>query len=77
MIKKKDDTKKWIENFKQEVIHIQNEFDAFFGEGKIEDYYNLKVDEKTKKLTINISKLNELPKQVADALSEAFIKSKP
>ena len=71
----KEDTKKWIEKFKQEVIHIQNEF-TFFGEDKIEDYYNLKVDEKTGRLTINISKLNELPKQIADRISEAFIKSK-
>ncbi len=73
----KTDTKKWIENFNEELINIQIEFDAFFTEGKIDDYYSLKVDEETGKVSIYISKSNELPKQIADALSDAFIKSKP
>ncbi len=71
------DTQKWIEKFKQELIHIQIEFDAFFAERKIEDYYILHVHEETGMLTLHISKLNNLPKQIADALREAFIKSKP
>jgi hypothetical protein len=71
------DTKKWVENFNQELVHIQIEFDAFFAEGKIDNYYDLKVDDETGVLTLNISSLNELPKQIADSLSEAFIKSKP
>ena len=73
----KIDTKKWIENFNEELIHIQIGFDAFFTEGKIEDYYDLNVDEETGSVIINISKSNELPKQIADALSDAFLKSKP
>ena len=73
----KIDTKKWIENFNEELIHIQIGFDAFFTEGKIEDYYDLNVDEETGSVIINISKSNELPKQIADELSDAFLKSKP
>ena len=73
----KIETKKWIDNFHKELIHIQIEFDAFFMEGKINDYFDLCVDKKTGMVTIHISKLNELPKQIVDALSEAFIRSKP
>ncbi len=71
------DTKIWIENFNQELPHIQMEFDAFFAEGKIDDYYDLTVDKETGTLILTISTLNELPRQVADSLSEAFIRSKP
>lgn len=73
----KMDTQKWIENFNEELINIQIEFDAFFAEGKIDDYYDLKVDEETGLVTIYISKSNELPKRIADALGDAFIKSRP
>ncbi len=73
----KTDRKKWIENFNQELINIQIEFDAFFLKGKIDDYYKLKVDERTGKPLIYISESNELRKQIAEALSDAFIKSDP
>jgi hypothetical protein len=73
----KADTKKWIENFEQELINIQIEFDAFFLKGKIDDYYKLKVDETTGKPSIYIAESNELPKQIEEALSDAFIKSEP
>lgn len=73
----KPGTKKWIENFNLELINIQIEFDAFFLKGKIEDYYKLEADKETGTLSIDISKSNELPKQIADALSDAFIKSAP
>ena len=73
----KPGTKKWIENFNLELINIQIEFDAFFLRGKIDDYYKLKVDERTGKPSIYISESTELPKQIAEALSDAFIKSEP
>lgn len=73
----KSNTKKWIEKFNQELIRIQTEFNAFFAKGKIDDYYNLEVDEKVDVVKINISKSNELPKEIGDALSEAFIKFQP
>lgn len=73
----KTDTRKWIENFEQELINIQIEFDAFFLKGKIDDYYKLKIDERTGNPSIYISESNELPKQIAEALSAAFIKSEP
>lgn len=73
----KINTKKWIESFNEELIHIQIEFDAFLLKGRIEDYYKLEVDKETGALSIYISKSNELPKQIADALSDAFVKSAP
>lgn len=73
----KTDTKKWKENFNQELEHIQIQFDAFFAEGKMDEYYTLKEDEKTGMLILSISANNELPKQIADELMDAFNKSKP
>lgn len=71
------DTKKWIENFNRELVNIQFQFNAFFAEGNIENYYKLHVHEETGMLTLHISELNDLPKEIADALTDAFLKSKP
>lgn len=72
----KTDTKKWRENFKLELVHIQIQFDAFFTDGKMDEYYTLKEDEKTGMLILNISAHNELPKQIEEELMDAFNKSK-
>jgi hypothetical protein len=73
----KTDTKKWKENFNQELVHIQIQFDSFFTKGKLDDYYTLKEDRKTGMLILNISAHNELPKQIEVELIDAFNKSKP
>ena len=73
----KSDTKIWRENFNQELVHIQIQFDSFFAEGKMDDYYTLKEDKKTGMLILNISAHNELPKQIEEELITAFNKSKP
>ncbi|KAF0243335.1 MAG: hypothetical protein FD183_8 [Chitinophagaceae bacterium] len=73
----KTDTKKWKENFNQELVHIQIQFDSFFTEGKMDDYYTLKEDRKAGMLILNISAHNELPKQIEEELIDAFNKSKP
>ena len=73
----KSNTQKWIDNFSLELVNIQIQFDAFFAEGNIENYYKLHVHEETGMLTLHISKHNDLPKEIADALNDAFIKSKP
>lgn len=73
----KTDAKKWRENFNQELVHIQIQFDAFFADGRMDDYYTLKEDEKTGLLILSISALNELPRQIEEELIDAFNKSKP
>ena len=73
----KTDTKKWKENFNQKLVHIQIQFDSFFTEGKMDDYYTLNEDRKTGMLILNISAHNELPKQIEEELIDAFNKSKP
>lgn len=72
----KVDTKKWKQNFNQELINVQIIYDDFFAERKIDDFFDLHEKDKTG-LTIHIFKDKDLPKEIADALSTAFIKSKP
>lgn len=70
-------TNKWQENFNRQLPHIQIAFDALFVDGKLEDYYTLRVDEEADILTMIISEHKPLPKQIEEALIDAFNQSKP
>ncbi len=70
-------TDTWHDNFKEKLSHIQIEFDALFVEGKIDDYYSIKVDENQEILILSIFEQNILPKQIEEALIDAFNQSKP
>ncbi len=73
----KADTKKWKENFNRQLVHIQIQFDAFFAEGEMDDYYTIRENEENGMLVLNISAHNQLPKQIEEELIDAFNKSKP
>lgn len=73
----KANIKEWKENFNQQLAHIQIEFDAFFVEGKIDDYYTLEENEEEGLLTLRISGNGILPKQIEGLLVDAFNQSKP
>ncbi|PLK44887.1 hypothetical protein [Emticicia sp. TH156] len=70
-------TEKWQENFNRELPHIQIAFDAFFVDGKLEDYYTLRISEDAELLILSLSEHQTLPKQIEDALIDAFNQSKP
>lgn len=67
----------WHDNFKEKLSHIQIEFDALFVKGTLDDYYSLKVDESQEILILSISEQDTLPKQIEEALIDAFNQSKP
>lgn len=70
-------TDTWHDNFKEKLSHIQIEFDALFVKGKMDDYYSLTVNKDTDMLILSISDQNILPKQIEEALIDAFNQSKP
>lgn len=68
---------KWKENFKAGMANLQIEFDAFFVEKKLDEFYNLKVDEVTQNLELEIFHGKELPKEIEDRIMETFWNTKP
>lgn len=68
---------KWRENFKAGMANLQIEFDAFFVEKKLNEFYRLKVDEVSQNLVLEILNQDELPKEIADRLIQIFTQAKP
>ncbi len=67
---------KWIKAFNAEVRNLQIEFDSFFNRKRLESYYELKLDELSEDLHL-IIKDNNLPNEIKDRLTKAFMDSKP
>lgn len=66
---------KIIEDFNHEIVGIQTSFNAYFLKGKLDDYYQLKVDEESGILSISFTNQMELPKQIKEELISAFEKA--
>jgi hypothetical protein len=67
---------KWKENFQKEKQNLQIEFDSFFQTKKLNQYYELKVDEVTQNLSLEITDAT-LPKDVQKRLIDLFNATKP
>ena len=67
----------WIQDFNDRVKAIQIEYDAFLKSRDLADYYHFHQDESGKLISMHFLQVHGLPKQIEDALMEAFIKSKP
>lgn len=67
---------KWKENFQKEVQSLQIELDRFFQTKKLKQYYEVKVDEVSENLTLEIID-GSLPKDVQERLINSFNASKP
>lgn len=68
---------KWRENFNTGMAALQIEFDAFFPQRKMGEFYILKVDEVSENLVLEILHHDELPKEIADRITEVFFNAKP
>lgn len=68
-------TQNRIDDFNRGITGIQVSFDAYFLKGKLEDYYQLNMDEESGMLTILFTENNELPKQIKEELISAFEKA--
>lgn len=64
----------WKENFLKEVKNIQIEYDAFFKTKRLEDYYQLLLDE-SHEWGLEISE--ELPREIQERLLKLLVTTKP
>lgn len=67
----------WLKDFDELVKAIQIEFDAFLKNRKLSDYYHFHRGENGEIISLHFPQAHGLPKEIENALTEAFIKSKP
>jgi len=67
---------RWRENFNQEVQHLQIEFDNFFNNKKLNQFYEIREDEVSQSLSLVVTD-NTLPQEIKDRLSKLFETTKP
>ncbi|GAA4749255.1 hypothetical protein [Flavisolibacter ginsenosidimutans] len=68
---------RWIDNFYEQAKAVQIEFDAFLKNRKLSDYYHFHRGENGQLISLHFPQAHGLPKEIENALPEAFIKSKP
>lgn len=67
---------KWRENFNREMPHLQIEFDSFFKGKKLNTFFDLKLDELSENLCLEITD-ESLPNEVREQLTKLFMDTKP
>ena len=67
---------RWQRNFNDEVLSIQIEFDSFFNNKKLNQFYELKEDEASQSLSLVITD-DTLPNQIKKPLMNAFETTRP
>ena len=67
---------KWKANFKLEIENLQIEFDSFFQTKKLDQYYDLRMDETNETLFLEITD-NTLPKEIKERLISIFNATRP
>ncbi len=67
----------WRKNFEAAVKELTTEFDAFFVSKKPEAFYELKVDEESQNLSLEIKYHDELPKEIEKRMLEILYKTQP
>jgi hypothetical protein len=67
---------KWQKSFEAEVKTLHLEYDAFFLSKRLEDIYQLKIDETSQALSLWIDTEN-VPKEIENRLSELLLKTEP
>ncbi|MGI8634265.1 MAG: hypothetical protein ACR2KZ_02565 [Segetibacter sp.] len=68
---------KWKENFEAGLATIKIEFDAFFLKKKLDEFYSLNTDETSHNLELEILHSNDLPEEMKDRITEAFLNARP
>jgi hypothetical protein len=65
---------RWKENFQREVGNVMIEFNAFFKDKALNEFYLLQVDT-SDELSLQISE--DLPKEITERLTKLLIETKP
>lgn len=68
---------KWRANFETEVQNLQNEFNSFFSNKKLGEFYQLKVVEESQNLLLEIINRQALPKEIEKRLIEILYATQP
>ena len=68
---------RWVKDFNKEIGSLQVSLDALFIPGKIESYYNLKIDRDHNNLLLEIVDEEQLPREIVDRILQIYLKSKP
>ena len=74
---KEEQLNQWIDAFEKEVGTIEIEFNAFFKDKKLRDYYSLHISKSTGNLSVEINQRDELPPEIIDRLTAAYLTAKP
>jgi hypothetical protein len=65
----------WEKKFTEQVASVRMEYDAFFFNKKLEDYYSLSTNETSEELELQIS--SKLPEEIKDRLLKLLITTRP
>ena len=68
---------KWRADFATQVKSLEIEFNAFFVNKKPEGFYEIKIDEESQNLSLEIKHHEELPKEIEKRLFEILYKTQP
>ena len=66
----------WTNNFSEEVKNIQLEYDSFFSDKKIQEYYSLE-NTQDNMLSLHFHDVHGLPRMIMRAIEQAFLRSRP
>lgn len=67
----------WIVRVNTGLIELQIEFEPFFKDKDLQDFYHLEIGEESHQLSIEILQRDKLPKNIADRMLEIVYTSKP
>ena len=67
----------WIRNFDNEVASIEIEFNAYFTNGRIRDYFRIEFDQTSQTPLIHFYEVLDLPKHVQADIINALQRTKP
>lgn len=67
---------KWRKNFNREIPRIQIEFDNFFTGKKLNEFFDLKLDDLSESLCLEITD-DSLPNEIKERLTKLFMDTMP
>ncbi len=68
---------KWRHDFESGALKLEIEFDAFFSNKKISDFYKLGIDDESQNLFLEIIEKEKLPQEIQKRLTDIYSDTKP
>lgn len=69
--------KDWMERFDAEITNIEIEFNSYFKNGRIRDYFKIEFDQNSQTPQIQFFDVSDLPKHIQEDIINALQKTKP